>query len=31
MRHTKILATIGPKSDNDPMLDAMIAAGVGIC
>ncbi len=28
MRHTKILATIGPKSDNDPMLDAMIAAGV---
>jgi pyruvate kinase len=28
MRHTKILATIGPKSDNDAMLDAIIAAGV---
>jgi pyruvate kinase len=30
MRHTKIVATIGPKSDNDAMLDAMIAAGVDV-
>jgi pyruvate kinase len=30
MRHTKIVATIGPKSDNDAVLDAMIAAGVDV-
>jgi pyruvate kinase len=30
MRHTKIVATIGPKSDNDAMLDALIAAGVDV-
>jgi pyruvate kinase len=30
MRHTKIVATIGPKSDNDVMLDAIIAAGVDV-
>ena len=30
MRHTKIIATIGPASDSDPTLDAMIAAGADI-
>jgi pyruvate kinase len=30
MRHTKIVATIGPKSDNDAMLDALVAAGVDV-
>ena len=27
MRHTKIIATVGPASDSDAMLDALIAAG----
>jgi pyruvate kinase len=27
MRHTKIVATVGPASDNDAMLDAIVAAG----
>src|SRR5262244_1184452 len=30
MRHTKIIATIGPASDSDDMLDALIAAGVDV-
>jgi pyruvate kinase len=30
MRHTKIIATIGPASDNDAVLDALIAAGTDI-
>ncbi|MGB7219950.1 MAG: pyruvate kinase [Vicinamibacterales bacterium] len=30
MRHTKIIATVGPASDSDVMLDALIAAGVDI-
>jgi pyruvate kinase len=30
MRHTKIIATIGPASDSEHMLDALIAAGVDI-
>jgi pyruvate kinase len=30
MRHTKIIATVGPASDNDAMLDAIIAAGADI-
>src|SRR5262245_31041009 len=30
MRHTKIVATIGPKSDHDAMLDALVAAGVDV-
>src|SRR5215470_3719396 len=30
MRHTKIIATIGPASDSDDVLDALIAAGVDI-
>ena len=30
MRHTKIVATIGPASDNDAMLDAIVAAGVDV-
>src|SRR5437763_3267825 len=30
MRHTKIIATIGPASDSDEMLDALIAAGTDI-
>src|SRR5215204_3578980 len=30
MRHTKIVATIGPKSDTDAMLDALVAAGVDV-
>src|ERR1700757_3226265 len=30
MRHTKIIATVGPASDSDAMLDALIAAGAGI-
>jgi pyruvate kinase len=30
MRHTKIIATVGPASDADDILDAMIAAGVDI-
>jgi pyruvate kinase len=27
MRHTKIIATVGPASDSEPLLDALIAAG----
>jgi pyruvate kinase len=30
MRHTKIIATIGPTSNSDAMLDALIAAGTDI-
>jgi pyruvate kinase len=30
MRHTKIIATVGPASDSDAMLDALVAAGVDI-
>lgn len=30
MRHTKIIATVGPATDSDSMLDAIIAAGVDI-
>src|SRR5580765_2332279 len=30
MRHTKIVATIGPASDSDTMLDALIAAGTDV-
>jgi pyruvate kinase len=30
MRHTKIIATVGPASDSDDMLDALIAAGTDI-
>jgi pyruvate kinase len=30
MRHTKIIATIGPASDSPEMLDALIAAGTDI-
>src|SRR5262245_5769849 len=30
VRHTKIIATVGPASDNDAALDALIAAGAGI-
>jgi pyruvate kinase len=30
MRHTKIIATIGPASDSEPALDALIAAGTDI-
>jgi pyruvate kinase len=30
MRHTKIIATIGPASSSDEMLDALIAAGTDI-
>src|SRR5437660_11135269 len=30
MRHTKIIATVGPASDTDAMLDALIAAGTDI-
>jgi len=30
MRHTKIIATVGPASDSDEMLDALIAAGTDI-
>src|SRR5580765_2525524 len=30
MRHTKIIATIGPASDSPEMLDALIAAGTNI-
>jgi pyruvate kinase len=30
MRHTKIIATVGPASDNDAVLDALIAGGTNI-
>ena len=30
MRHTKIIATLGPATDDDAMLDAMLAAGVDV-
>ena len=30
MRHTKIIATVGPASASDAMLDALIAAGTDI-
>jgi pyruvate kinase len=30
VRHTKIIATVGPSSDNDATLDALIAAGTDI-
>ena len=30
MRQTKIIATVGPASDTDAVLDALIAAGVDI-
>jgi len=30
MRHTKIIATVGPASDSDSMLDALITAGTDI-
>src|SRR4051812_44539618 len=30
MRQTKIVATVGPASDSDDILDALIAAGVDI-
>src|SRR5258705_13343662 len=30
MRHTKIIATVGPASNSDAMLDALIAAGTDI-
>ena len=30
MRHTKIIATVGPASDTDEVLDALIAAGTDI-
>jgi pyruvate kinase len=30
MRHTKIIATVGPASDSDAMLEALIAAGTDI-
>jgi len=30
MRHTKIIATVGPASDSDQVLDALFAAGVNI-
>src|SRR6202022_1848237 len=30
MRHTKIIATVGPACDSDAMLDALIGAGTDI-
>jgi pyruvate kinase len=30
MRQTKIIATVGPASDSDPILDALVATGVDI-
>jgi pyruvate kinase len=30
VRHTKIIATVGPASDSDLVLDALIAAGTDI-
>jgi hypothetical protein len=30
LRHTKIIATVGPASDSAPVLDALIAAGADI-
>src|SRR5579864_718463 len=30
MRHTKIIATVGPASDSDAVLDALIAVGVDV-
>jgi pyruvate kinase len=31
MRHTKIIATIGPASQSDAVLDGVIAAGADVC
>jgi pyruvate kinase len=31
MRHTKIIATIGPASSDDHVLDALIEAGTDVC
>ena len=31
MRHTKIIATIGPASQSDAILDSLIAAGTDVC
>jgi pyruvate kinase len=30
MRHTKIIATVGPATDTDPALDALLAAGADV-
>src|SRR5436190_8404230 len=30
MRHTNIVATLGPSSSTDPVLDELIAAGVNV-
>lgn len=30
MRHTKIIATVGPASDSGPVLDALLAAGTDV-
>lgn len=30
MRHTKIIATLGPASDNDAVLDELVASGVDV-
>ena len=30
MRHTKIISTLGPASDSEAMIDALIAAGTDI-
>ncbi|MBI3493402.1 MAG: pyruvate kinase, partial [Acidobacteria bacterium] len=30
MRHTKIIATVGPASDSDAMLESLIAGGTDV-